>query len=275
MNHNLDRRFTFNQVALDYDAVRPSYPDELIEDVLRISSIPAQGRILEVGCGTGQATLPFARRGYPMTCLDIGSDLLALASRKCQPYPQVKFVCAAFEDWQPGEERFDLLISATAFHWIPKEIGYPKAASILKDTGYLALIWHYPPRPFTDFFVEVQEIYRRVVPEWDDPRSTPSLEEDIRLTREEINQTGLFEPVVITKYSWTKDYSTTDYLRLLNTYSDHYNLENDIKERLFKEIGMLIDDKFEGYITKPLLTVLFIAKKMLHFSSFVSVTPIP
>jgi len=258
-----DRRLTFNQAALDYEAVRPTYPDELIEDILKVSAIPENGKILEIGCGTGQASLPFARRGYPMTCLDIGPELLSLAVKKCQAYAQVRFLCTAFEDWQPGEDKFDLLLSATAFHWIPPQIGYPKAASLLKNTGYIALFWNYHPRPYTGFFVEVQDIYRQVVPEWGDPNSGPSLEEDIRATETEINQTGLFEPVLVKKYPWSKKYTTADYLKLLNTHSDHYILDNGIKERLFKEIGMLIDEKFGGCITKHHLTVLFVAKKLL------------
>ena len=263
MNNTQDRRFTFNQVALDYDAVRPSYPDELIEDILTLSAIPENGTILEVGCGSGQATLPFARRGYRMTCLDIGAELLALAARKCQPYPQVRFECAAFEDWQAGEERFDLLISATAFHWIPPEMGYPKAAGLLNDTGFIALFWNYHPRPFTGFSSDVQQIYRQVVPQWPDPASGLSLEEDIHTTEEEINRTGLFEPVVIKKYAWTREYTTTDYLRLLNTYSDHHNLDESTRGLLFREIGALIDSRYGGKITRPYLTALFMASKRL------------
>jgi len=256
-----DRRLTFNQVALEYDAVRPSYPEALADDVLLISSFPKNGRILEVGCGSGQATLPFARRGYPMTCLDIGPDLIKLAAQKCQDFPGVKFVVASFEDWQPGEEKFDLLLSATAFHWIPPEIGYPKAASLLRNTGYLALCWNYPPRPFTGFFQDVQAIYRQILPDWADPNSAPALDEDIRKTENEINHTGLFEPVIVKRYAWSRDYSTAEYLTLLNTHSDHYNLEEPLKVQLFQEIGALIDSQYGGFVTKPHLTVLFLAKK--------------
>jgi ubiquinone/menaquinone biosynthesis C-methylase UbiE len=56
-------RSTFDRTALLYDKVRPGYPEELFEDVVSLSGVPAGGRVLEVGCGTGQATLPLARRG--------------------------------------------------------------------------------------------------------------------------------------------------------------------------------------------------------------------
>jgi SAM-dependent methyltransferase len=256
-----DRRFTFNQVAFEYDAVRPTYPEALVEDILAFSSISGKGKILEVGCGSGQATLPFARRGYSMICLDIGPELLKLAAQKCQDFPWVNFFCAAFEDWQPGEERFDLLLSATAFHWISPEIGYPKAASLLTDTGYIALFWNYHPRPYTGFFVDVEEIYREILPDWSDPNSAPALDEDIQKTENEINSTGLFEPVIVKRYPWSRDYTTVEYLKLLNTHSDHYSLDPIVKEHLFRAIGALIEDKFGGRITKPHLSVLFMAKK--------------
>ena len=256
-----DRRFTFNAAAADYEAARPSYPPELIEDLIRISAVPLNGSILEVGCGTGQATLPFAQRGFSMTCLDVGADLLTLAAQKCQPYTQVRFVCQSFEDWQPGEEKFDLLLSATAFHWISPAVGYPKAASMLKDSGFIALLWNYHPRPYTDFFIAVQEIYRQWVPEWSDPSQALSVEDDIHLTETEINQTGLFEPVQVKTYAWTKKYPTADYLRLLNTYSDHHMLEENQKKGLFRDIGVLIDEHYGREITRPYLTVMYIASK--------------
>jgi SAM-dependent methyltransferase len=258
-----DRRFTFNQVALDYNAVRPTYPEALVEDILALSSFPQKGRILEVGCGSGQATLPFARRGFSIVCLDIGPGLIKLAAQKCQDFPGVRFMCTSFEDWQPGEEKFELLLSATAFHWIPPEIGYPKAASLLTDIGHIALFWNYHSRPFAGFFLDVQAIYRQVLPDWADLNSAPALDDDIRKTETEINHTDLFEPVMVKRYAWSRNYSTAEYLTLLNTHSDHYTLEEPIKKRLFQEIGALIDNQYSGCITKPHLTVLFLAKKRM------------
>jgi ubiquinone/menaquinone biosynthesis C-methylase UbiE len=55
---------TFDKVADLYDKIRPNYPEELTADIMSISKIPPRGRILEVGCGTGQSTLPFACSGY-------------------------------------------------------------------------------------------------------------------------------------------------------------------------------------------------------------------
>src|SRR5262245_17855886 len=121
--HPLTFRTGFDQVAAEYDAIRPGYPEPLIEDIISMSNLPADGLILEVGCGTGQATIPFAQRGYHMTCLDIGAALAALAAQNCRAYPEVQIQVASFETWEGNPDTFDLIISATAFHWIPPEVG--------------------------------------------------------------------------------------------------------------------------------------------------------
>lgn len=261
MNTSMFLRTIFDQVVLDYDEVRPGYPAELIEDVISISAIPRDGRILEVGCGTGQATIPFAKRGYSMTCLDIGNNLAALAAEKCRKYPKVHIQNVSFENWNPGENAFNLVMSATAFHWIPPEVGYPKAAEILKDSGYIAIFSNLHPTPYTGFFHAVQKVYQEIVPEWNKPSTGPSTEEEIRATEAYINGTGLFEQVLVKRYPWAKDYNTEKYLKLLNTYSDHRNLEEGKRLQLFRGIGKLIENKYGGTITRPYLAVLCIAKK--------------
>jgi len=93
------RRITFEEVAELYDNVRPIYPEELVEDALALSGIPAGGRILEIGCGPGNATIQFAKRGYKIVGIELGERLAALAVRNCRAYPGVEIRNTAFEDW--------------------------------------------------------------------------------------------------------------------------------------------------------------------------------
>jgi SAM-dependent methyltransferase len=264
MNGKTTLRTIFNQAACDYDKVRPGYPEKLIEDIIAISELPQSGRILEIGCGTGQATIPFAKRGYSMLCLDIGKELATLACENCRQYSNVQIRNMSFEDWNSEANSFDIVISATAFHWIPPDIGYPKVAQVLKDSGYMAIFRHHHPTPYTGFFQAVQKVYQSVVPEWKAPSDGPSTEQEIRSTEDYINRTGLFEKVLVKHYPWSKMFDKVQYLKLLNTFSGHRNLEEARRLELFTGIGALIESEFGGTIARPYLSVLYLAKKKSH-----------
>ena len=262
INTEMSCNTIFDQIAEDYDEVRPGYPQELIQDIISISAIPEDGRILEIGCGTGQATIPFAKYGYSITCLEIGKRLAALAAKNCQKYPNVHVHLESFEEWKTEMNLFDLVMSATAFHWIAPEIAYPKAAQVLKESGYIAIFSNLHPTPYTGFFQAVQKVYRSVVPEWKDPTSKPSVEDKIKSREDYINRTGLFEKVLVKQYPWEKEYKADQYIKLLNTYSDHQCLERKRKTKLFSKIRDLINNDYGGIITRPYLTVSYIAKKL-------------
>ena len=78
-----------DQVAQLYDRARPGYPAALFDDIIYYAALPAGARILEVGCGTGQATLPLAQRGYAIDCLEPGAQMAAIARANLANFPNV------------------------------------------------------------------------------------------------------------------------------------------------------------------------------------------
>ncbi|MBV9387673.1 MAG: class I SAM-dependent methyltransferase [Chroococcidiopsidaceae cyanobacterium CP_BM_ER_R8_30] len=256
-------RTTFDQVAMLYDQARPGYPEELFDAIVSLSGIPSDGRILEIGCGTGQATVPLARRGYRLLCLELGENLAAVARHKLAAYPLAKVHTGAFEDWSIEEGAFDLVFAATAFHWLDPAIAYPKTACALRTGGAIALFWNLHVHSDTSAccFEAVQQLYYRFVPELvkdDKPLPHPDEVED---KTGEIEQTGLFGKVTVRKYQWDVAYNAASYIDVLKTYSGHINLDSSKRERLFHEIAELIDTKFNGCITKSYLTALYIAHR--------------
>src|SRR6266542_3778182 len=122
------KRETFDEVAELYDQVRPDYPAQLFDDLVSLSGLPESGRVLEVGAGTGISTLPLAERGYRVVAVELGDDLAAVARKKLSRFRDVDVVVANFEDWELPTEPFDVVTSATAWHWIDPELRYKKAA---------------------------------------------------------------------------------------------------------------------------------------------------
>jgi SAM-dependent methyltransferase len=257
-------RSTFDQDALLYDQARPGYPEALFDDIVTLSALPPAGRLLEIGCGTGQATLPLAQRGYSILCIELGANMANLARQKLAAYPLVDIQTAAFEDWQLEEEAFDLAFSATAFHWIDPAISYQKTARALKPSGALALFWHVHVQSAASrgFFEEVQQIYMQLVPEQPE-KYGPLLwpHEVTEPTRAEIEQTGLFGEVTVRRYHWDVTYDAASYLRLLDTYSNHRILEQRRRDRLYREIADLINTHYDGRITKGHLAILYVAHR--------------
>lgn len=264
MNERIHLRTTFDQDAFLYEKARPGYPDALFEDIIAFSKIPENGRILEIGCGTAQATLPFARRGYSIHCIELGANLAAIAEQKLRPYQKVQVSVGSFEEHPLQKKSFDLVISATAFHWIDPDVGYRKAAEVLKPDGAIALFWnkHVQTQVSVDFFLSVQNVYARVVPEM--AKRFPGLVHPDAVptpAKDEIDRSTLFGDVTVLMYRWDTEYTSKAYVKLLNTYSDHLALEKEVREELFSGIKKLIETEFDGHIVKEHLSILYLAHR--------------
>src|SRR5919199_1256519 len=115
-------RTTFEEVPELYDRARPLYPPELFDDLVAFASLKKGSRVLEIGCGTGQATLPLAERGYEMVAVDLSADLAALARQKVARFSNVRIEVAPFEEWILPNDPFDAVVSFTAFHWLDPNV---------------------------------------------------------------------------------------------------------------------------------------------------------
>lgn len=125
----------YSAVADAYNKARPRYPKELISRVLELAQLPSTANILEIGCGPGTATTAFAQLGFSMICLEPSQQACQLAQQNCATYPDVEIVNTTFEEWELQPEKFNAVLAATSFHWVPPEIRHPKAAAALQDNG--------------------------------------------------------------------------------------------------------------------------------------------
>ncbi len=75
----------FDQVAELYDLARPGYPPELFDDLVDLAGLRARSRVLEIGCGTDQATIPLAVRGLDVVCVELGEALAVVGTQHVLP----------------------------------------------------------------------------------------------------------------------------------------------------------------------------------------------
>lgn len=115
-------RTTFEEVAELYERARPLYPAPLFDDLVHLTGLSAGSRVVEIGCGTGQATMPLALRGIEIVCVELGDRLAELAREKLALFPAVEVVNSSFETWEPDEGSFDAIVAFTSFHWVEPDV---------------------------------------------------------------------------------------------------------------------------------------------------------
>jgi SAM-dependent methyltransferase len=253
-------RETFDQAAGIYHRVRPDYPEALFDDLIVLAVLAPGDRLLEVGCATGKATLPLARRGFRITCVELGAGLAAVARRNLAGF-DVEVTVGRFEDWPPTGP-VSLVFAATAWHWLDPEVRYRRAWEALRPGGHLA-IWrqeHVFPDGGDPFFREIQDVYAEIgegLPPgaaWPRPGELPD-------ARAEMTESGLFEVVGVRQYDWERVYCAEQYIELLSTFSDHLSMTGWQRDRLYGEIRRRLARRPDRSVRRGWGAVLTVARR--------------
>lgn len=235
-----EQRFAFDAVADLYDRARPRYPKLLTDDLISLSDIAPNGRVLEVGCGTGQATLPFARRGFRMLCVEPGAALARVARMRLAGVSGVEVVQHTFEAWPLEPEAFSLVMAAGSFHWVAPEVRFTKAAAALHTGGTLAVFGNVVVSELSLLRKALDDVYTRHAPSLAGPPTMrwyaaegpiPQLFAD----------SHCFGAVISRRFPWSQRYTSTAYLDLLATHSDHLLLPSQQREALLRGVREVID----------------------------------
>jgi len=231
----------------------------VFDDLAELAGVGPGCCVLEIGCGTGQATVPLAERGCQIVAVELGAGLATVARRKLARFPLVQVVDAAFEDWPLPPAPFDVVVAATAFHWIDPAVRVAKAADALRPGGALAVIsTHHVAGGDQGFFADVQACYERWDPATPPGHRLPTADQ-IPLRSDELDRSGRFGAVVFRRHEWELSYTTAAYLEVLRTYSGHIAMAPDARDGLFDCIADLIERRYRGRINKRYLTELQVA----------------
>lgn len=259
-----EQRLVFGEAAELYDRARASYPDSVIADVFDFaSSGSGVGRALEVGAGTGKATVSFADRGVEIVALEPDPAMAAVAKRNCQHFPNVSIETVSFEEWRPESAGFDLVFSAQAWHWVRPEVRYINASESLRPNGTLALFWHRFQWSDDDpVRQELDDLYRTTAPELyarrpGFPGLTPLHFDDYMIG--EVTATERFTDVQARFHPWSATFDGPGFIDLLATQSDHRLLSEADRASLFESVGQIVSDH-GGQITIPHETFLLLAR---------------
>ncbi|SNT65990.1 Methyltransferase domain-containing protein [Asanoa hainanensis] len=215
------------------DRLRLGYPDELVADVLAYARLDGQPA-LEVGAGSGRATMKFVARGIKITAVEPNARLAAVLTRRVAGAP-VTVAVSTFEDYVP-DRRFGLLFSAQAWHRVDPAVRWRKAAEAVTPGGVVALFWNRErpaDRAVNDEIRAAHQVYapripfdREMLP---DPPPWPGIH---GLAHRDSHV-----------YRWQVTMPTVDFVATLATRSAYTTLEPETRSTLFADILRRLDNE--------------------------------
>jgi SAM-dependent methyltransferase len=265
------RARVFGEVADEYDRIRPDYPAALIDDVLAYAGLSDSGsasglgdggsasgptggvEALEIGAGTGKATVDMIARGVKVTALEPDARMAAILARRIADRATIEV--STFEDFVP-DRPFTLVYSAQAWHWTDRATRWQRAAGLLRPGGALALFWNADRPADPDVVAGILAAHR-----------THAREFPVRLMPEDFGETEYTElmqaPGFVDKthrfYPSQRHLSADDYVALLATTSGYRILDDTVRTRLLAAMRDVLGDE----VVLTVQTALALARRPL------------
>jgi SAM-dependent methyltransferase len=262
----------FNAVADTYDARRPGFPPEVFEEVAATTGLGRGSPVVEIGPGTGQATIRLAELGAQLVAVEPGPALVELLSRRLAAFPDVTIVSSRFEDWQPPKLGFDAVVAASSWHWLDPVTRWQKAHDVLNPSGWLVLLGHVvvrdPDEP--EVYAEtadLHEAYASGHPSWGHPPTADDVidaaesasgtiadvERVIGRAPDSFATDDLFQPPLISWHRQVQHFDAHGYVEQLRTTSLYGSLKDEVRGPLLSAIEQRIRERMGDHATRSYL----------------------
>ena len=227
------RRLVFGEQAELYDRARPSYPAELIDDLVAL--VGRTAHVLDAAAGTGKATVMLAERGLHGVAVEADAAMARVARRNLAPHPCWRVDESDFEEWQPREDDgvFDLVTVGQAWHWIDRERGTRQAECLLRPGGWLAIFGY-------DYEFVDSALRRAIDAIYDELDPSPTAR--ALAPPERIAPGHAFGDPIVGEYRGDRAYATAEWIALQRTQSNVRILDPEIREELLRRLAEAIDD---------------------------------
>jgi SAM-dependent methyltransferase len=253
------RRRTFENTAALYERYRPRYPEAVFDDVRAYADLAPDDAILEVGAGTGRATVHLARWGNPMLVVEPAPAMADIARANVAGHRHVEVRTSKFEGAEIERHAFGLVVVARAFDWLDPATRIERIHDALYAHGTVALVDNIQVNPehTQGFFERVQDVYRAHAPEiahegeFTSPHALPD---------HPLAGSPLFGELQRPEHPWEWTLSAAEYVGLMSTHSPHAALDPDVRARLHAGIAELIDTEFGGSVTEHYIAVAALAR---------------
>ena len=234
----------FDAAAVAYDRYRPRYPVELFDSIFKLGELKPGATAIEIGAGTGIATDSLISHGLKVVAIEPAPTMLSIAREKLGT--NARFVNGRFEDL-PSSESADLIAAFNAWHWVEPDKGVALAAQLLSPGGSLALVW-------TEVLSWGQGGFDARLAEVTGARWPKTIDE-VLASRHYFHANPSFDDFKVCHHRFERKLDADSFIAVTRTYGGQHTTERD------QLIRQLIEDEFDGEVTKVEDAVLYLARR--------------
>ncbi|MGE7217162.1 class I SAM-dependent methyltransferase [Priestia koreensis] len=131
----------FKNKTKEYVKGRPTYPAEVLK-VMSQLGVNHDSTIADIGAGTGILTHMLGNLGCSVVAIEPSEQMVEECKVYCEDVHNIKIIKASAEETTLMDNSVDVITVAQAFHWFDKELCKPEFQRILKEDGYVVIVWN-------------------------------------------------------------------------------------------------------------------------------------
>ena len=248
MNATHGRARSFDAWAAEYDRYRPPYPDALFDEIAVRLWLPDRPLVVDLGAGTGRAALAMAERGWRVTAVEPGRQMIdVMRSRAANDGLVLAMIQASAETTGLDPASADLATAAQAYHWFDATAALTEMARIVRGGGGIALFWNVRDAERSALVADYHALLARYGIKAGEHSAGP-----MRQTAAEIASVGAFDPPESFQVRHEGPMRPQEFIGLAFTASYVRELSPETQARFHAELVLLVDAHAAG---APALTV--------------------
>lgn len=139
MNNSTTR---FSDRVENYVKYRPHYPKEVIPYLEESIGLTPEKIIADVGSGTGLSTILFLANGNKVYGVEPNKEMRQAGEEYLSQYKKFISVAGTAEETLLESDSMDVIVCGQAFHWFDTQKSKIEFSRILKNNGYVVLMWN-------------------------------------------------------------------------------------------------------------------------------------
>lgn len=148
----------FSNRVENYVKYRPSYPKEVLRVFQTEMNLQKSSALADVGSGTGISSKIFLENGNTVFGVEPNAAMRAAAEDFLKDFPNFISTNGMAENTTLPDDSVSFVIAAQAFHWFDIEKTRAEFERILKDKGFIALIWNERQLDSNDFLRDYEKL---------------------------------------------------------------------------------------------------------------------